>query len=117
MPMQVPVRLLWPFSENRRLEKHLFAFSMMNHLIQNPIKRQSGRQALFDNNACPLLFALIGICFKTVSVLGFSTFTHLMDQFDAILVLKDGQLAKTGTFRELMAKQGTCYNLVNKLTL
>ena len=37
--------------------------------------------------------------------------------FDAILVLKDGQLAKTGTFRELMAKQGTCYNLVNKLTL
>ena len=70
------MRLLWPFSENRRLEKHLFAFSMMNHLIQNPIKRQSGRQALFDNNARPLLFALIGICFKTVSVLGFSTFTQ-----------------------------------------
>ena len=109
--MQAPVRLLWPFSENRRLEKHLFAFSMMNHLIQNPIKHQSGRQALFDNNA------LIGICFKTVSVLGFSTFTHLMDQFDAILVLKDDQLAKTGTFRELMAKQDICYNLVNKLTL
>lgn len=115
--MQAPVRLLWPFSENRRLEKHLFAFSMMKHLIQNPIKHQSGRQALFDNNACPLLFALIGICFKTVSVLGFSTFTHLMDQFDAILVLKDGQLTEAGTFRELMAKQGTCYNLVNKLTL
>lgn len=90
---------------------------MMNHLIQSPIKRQSGRQALFDNNARPLLFALIGICFKTVSVLGFSTFTHLMDPFDAILVLKDGQLAKTGTFRGLMAKQGICYNLVNKLTL
>ena len=89
---------------------------MMNHLIQNPIKRQSGRQALFDNNA-HLLFALIGICFKTVSVLGFSTFTHLMDPFDAILVLKDDQLAKTGTFRELMAKQDICYNLVNKLTL
>ena len=105
------------FFRNRRLEKHLFAFSMMNHLIQNPIKRQSGRQALFDNNACPLLFALIGICFKTVSVLGFSTFTHLMDQFDAVLVLKDGQLTEAGTFRELMAKQGTCYNLVNKLTL
>lgn len=52
---------------------------MINHLIQNPIKRQSGRQALFNNNARPLLFALIGICFKTVSVLGFSTFTHLMD--------------------------------------
>ena len=115
--MQAPVRLLWPFSENMRLEKHLFAFSMMSHLIQNPIKHHSGRQALFNNNARPLLFALIGICFKTVSVLGFSTFTHLMDQFDAILVLKDGQLAKTGTFRELMAKQGTCYNLVNKLTL
>ena len=105
--MQAPVRLLWPFSENRRLEKHLFAFSMMNHLIQNPI----------NNNAHPLLFALIGICFKTVSVLGFSTFTHLMDPFDAILVLKDGQLAEAGTFRELIAKQGTCYNLVNKLTL
>lgn len=90
---------------------------MMNHLIQNSIKHQSGRQAFFDNNAHPLLFALIGICFKTVSVLGFSTFTHLMDPFDAILVLKDGQLTKTGTFRELMAKQGICYNLANKLTL
>ena len=27
------------------------------------------------------------------------------------------QLAEAGTFRELIAKQGTCYNLVNKLTL
>ena len=72
---------------------------------------------MFDNNAHPLLFALIGICFKTVSALDFSTFTHLMDQFDAILVLKDGQLAEARTFRELMAKQDICYNLVNKLTL
>ena len=31
---------------------------------------------MFDNNARPLLFALIGICFKTVSVLAFSTFTQ-----------------------------------------
>lgn len=90
---------------------------MMNHLIQNPIKRQSGRQALFNNNAPPPPLCSDWHRFKTVSVLGFSSFTHLMDQFDAILVLKDGQLAETGTFRELMAKQGICYNLVNKLTL
>lgn len=48
----------------------------MKYHIQKPIKRQSGRRALFENNARSLLFALIGICFKTISVLGFSTFTQ-----------------------------------------
>ena len=37
-----------------------------------------------------------------------------MDSFDAVLVLKDGQLAEAGMFSALIAKQGVCYHLVNK---
>lgn len=51
---------------------------------------------------------------KTCIVITHDIYPDLMDSFDTILVLKDGQLAEAGTFTDLMEKQGICYHLVNK---
>ena len=51
---------------------------------------------------------------KTRIVITHDIYPGLMDSFDAVLVLKDGQLAEAGMFSDLIAKQGVCYHLVNK---
>ena len=51
---------------------------------------------------------------KTRIVITHDIYPDLMDSFDAVLVLKDGQLAEAGMFSDLIAKQGVCYHLVNK---
>ena len=51
---------------------------------------------------------------KTRIVITHDIYPGLMDSFDAVLVLKDGQLAEAGMFSALIAKQGVCYHLVNK---
>lgn len=51
---------------------------------------------------------------KTCIVITHDIYPNLMDSFDAVLVLKDGQLAEAGMFSDLIAKQGVCYHLVNK---
>ena len=51
---------------------------------------------------------------KTCIVITHDIYPNLMDSFDAVLVLKDGQLAEAGMFSDLIAQQGVCYHLVNK---
>lgn len=51
---------------------------------------------------------------KTRIVITHDIYPDLMDSFDAVLVLKDGQLAEAGMFSDLIAKQGVCSHLVNK---
>ena len=51
---------------------------------------------------------------KTRIVITHDIYPDLMDSFDAVLVLKDGQLAEAGTFTDLMAKRGDCCHLMNK---
>ena len=51
---------------------------------------------------------------KTRIVITHDIYPNLMDSFDAVLVLKDGQLAEAGAFTDLMEKQGICCHLVNK---
>ena len=51
---------------------------------------------------------------KTCIVITHDIYSDLMDSFDAVLVLRDGQLAEAGMFSDLIAKQGICYHLVNK---
>ena len=51
---------------------------------------------------------------KTRIVITHDIYPDLMDSFDAVLVLKDGQLAEAGMFSALIAKQGVCCHLVNK---
>ena len=51
---------------------------------------------------------------KTRIVITHDIYPNLMDSFDAVLVLRDGQLAEAGTFTDLMAKRGDCCHLMNK---
>ena len=43
-------------------------------------------------------------------------YPELMERFDCVFVLKDGQLAESGKFGELLARKGACWSLVNKTT-
>lgn len=51
---------------------------------------------------------------KTRLVVTHDIYPDLMENFDCILVLKDGTIAEQGTYGELMAKKGECYALVSK---
>ena len=43
-------------------------------------------------------------------------YPELMERFDCVFVLKDGQLAESGKCGELLARKGACWSLVNKTT-
>nr|WP_314982348.1 ABC transporter ATP-binding protein [uncultured Stomatobaculum sp.] len=43
-------------------------------------------------------------------------YPELMERFNCVFVLKDGQLAESGKFGELLAGKGACWSLVNKTT-
>ena len=43
-------------------------------------------------------------------------YPELMERFDCVFVLKDGQLAESGKFGELLAGKGACWSPVNKTT-
>lgn len=39
---------------------------------------------------------------------------ELMNRFDCVFVLKDGQVTESGLFNDLLAQKGACWSLVNK---
>lgn len=43
-------------------------------------------------------------------------YPELMERFDCVFVLKDGRVAESGKFSELLARKGVCWSLVNKTT-
>ena len=43
-------------------------------------------------------------------------YPELMERFDCVFVLKDGRVAESGKFDELLARKGVCWALVNKTT-
>lgn len=53
---------------------------------------------------------------KTRIVVTHDIMPDLMNRFDCVFVLKDGQLAESGSFDDLILKKGVCWSLVNKMT-
>lgn len=51
---------------------------------------------------------------KTRIIVTHDFYPDLMENFDCILVLKDGVIAEYGSYRDLLSKKGVCYTLVNK---
>ena len=49
-------------------------------------------------------------------VVAHGIYPELMERFDCVFVLKDGRVAESGEFDELLARKGVCWALVNKTT-